>query len=160
MDAIAAACAVIICVIIWMTILIAWLRQTGFTTRALLVWVAVSGVYLRALAVGVHDANLLGLIVMMLWTVCALCLSIGLHALVRVQPYRGGRTAPGRGSGAALLAIGCLLFLFLLPESSGSRLEPARRTICRNNPHQIILAMHNYHDVNGCFPPAVTTDGP
>ena len=36
--------------------------------------------------------------------------------------------------------------------------EAARRAACSSNLKQIALAMHSYHSVNGCFPPAVLTD--
>jgi beta-lactamase regulating signal transducer with metallopeptidase domain len=42
----------------------------------------------------------------------------------------------------------------LLPASGAAR-EAARRAQCINNLKQILLAMHNYHSANDCFPPAV-----
>ena len=52
--------------------------------------------------------------------------------------------------------IGILLAL-LLPAVQAAR-EAARQTQCSNNLKQIGIAMHNYHDVHKCFPPAVITD--
>lgn len=59
-----------------------------------------------------------------------------------------------------LLVVLCILGVLvalLLPSVHRGR-EPARRTQCRNNLKQILLAMHNYREVHGAFPPAYTVD--
>ena len=56
-----------------------------------------------------------------------------------------------------MLSCGGILIALLLPAVQAAR-EAARRSQCMNNLKQIALAMHNYHDVNNCFPPAVITD--
>ena len=45
----------------------------------------------------------------------------------------------------------------LLPAVSGAR-EAARRAECKDRMHNIAIALHNYHEVYGTFPPAYVAD--
>ncbi len=60
--------------------------------------------------------------------------------------------------------LGCgivvaLLFFLLLPMGRrGGVRDASRRTQCKNNLKQIALALDNYHDEYGSFPPAYTVD--
>lgn len=58
---------------------------------------------------------------------------------------------------AAVLGVISLLIALLLPARRVAR-EAARRTSCKCHLKQLGLALHNYHDVYGEFPPAYTVD--
>ncbi len=57
------------------------------------------------------------------------------------------------------LCLMCLIGM-LLPavNSANSARESGRRSMCQNNLHQIASALHAYHQVSGCFPPAYIAD--
>lgn len=81
------------------------------------------------------------------------------------DPYEAGdqlTAAPVQSSRVwvALLCFGIavvLLLSFSIPPMRSAR-EAARRTQCKGHLKQIALALHNYHDVYGSFPPAYTTN--
>lgn len=73
------------------------------------------------------------------------------------------RNRPGAGMTEILLTLATLaiilaiLFAFFLPAQRRAR-PAARRSQCKNNLKQIGLALHNYYETHGVFPPACTVD--
>src|SRR4051812_9073955 len=63
----------------------------------------------------------------------------------------------GKGCVAALALGLAIAFFFSLSPSTGPR-EASKRTQCKNNLKEIALALHNYHEAYGCFPPAYIAD--
>ncbi len=57
-----------------------------------------------------------------------------------------------------VIAIISILIALLMPAVQHAR-ETARRSECRNNLHQIGVALHNYETRAGCFPPGWLVDG-
>jgi hypothetical protein len=56
-----------------------------------------------------------------------------------------------------IVPVGLVVIALFIPAPRRGR-EASRRTQCKNNLKQIGLALHNYHDIYGAFPPAYTVD--
>lgn len=83
---------------------------------------------------------------------------------IALEPSEGALVLPGGSSvmRVCLWLLGimgvCGLCVCLMLPTVRMSPKGARRTQCANNLKQIGLALHNYHDVNGHFPPAYTVD--
>ena len=84
---------------------------------------------------------------------------LGRHALADIR--LGGARVTGKRmaiAGIVLGVIGCLFTLVLAQALFGEDIEWSRQAVCTNNLKEIGLALHNYHEAHGCFPPAAITD--
>ncbi|MCI0360853.1 MAG: DUF1559 domain-containing protein [Planctomycetaceae bacterium] len=98
------------------------------------------------------------------------CAGCGQTITIPGMPMAGYKYAPpaagsgmGGGTVALIVVLGILVLMcpcgiaLLLPAVQAAR-EAARRTSSANNLKQIGIAIHNYHDTHGAYPPAVVTD--
>lgn len=98
------------------------------------------------------------------------CASCGKPITIPLAGGRGAYGPPpssgGGGGGVAVIVVALVVLLLicpgilialLLPAVQQAR-EAARRMSSSNNLKQLGIALHNYHDVHGQFPPAVVKD--
>jgi prepilin-type processing-associated H-X9-DG protein len=102
---------------------------------------------------------------------CRSCGAIVTIPGAATQPFAPVGPRPARGSSSSavtlivvlacavvgLFVCGGILVALLLPAVQAAR-EAARRSQCVGHMSQIALALHNYHDACGTFPPAYLAD--
>jgi len=104
--------------------------------------------------------------IFLLFVVCASALSLGAWAVLLAVYFvfvawvvRCFLVKPAERIIGLLLAIfGPLIVTALLLPAISFASEAARRAMCVNNMRQLGLALHNYHDANGQFPPPYVAD--
>lgn len=79
------------------------------------------------------------------------------RALTRPVPRSSRRVWRWGCLGVIAIAVFLMLVAAFLPNLEMPR-KAARRGMCNNNMKQIGLALHNYHDVHGSFPPPFVAD--
>ncbi len=80
---------------------------------------------------------------------------LGFFALREIDRSQGRIKGKALAIAGIVLGVLSTLLMFIPVGHPG---EPSRRAQCVNNLKQIALAMQNYHEVYGCFPPAAITD--
>ena len=107
-----------------------------------------------------HLKHLLGLTALVA-VVCAALASVGVGitlAIVTILvPLAVFLVWRSLSEASVVFVILAMLTALIIPTDSQG-ISPGRRAICTNHLKQIALALHNYHDHYGCFPPAYIAD--
>jgi prepilin-type processing-associated H-X9-DG protein len=85
---------------------------------------------------------------------------VGFLALRDISQSRGRLSGTGMAiTGMIVPLVGVVASLLLLFPAVQKVRQAATRTKCQLNMKQIGIALHNYHDTNGSFPPAIVRAG-
>jgi prepilin-type processing-associated H-X9-DG protein len=107
----------------------------------------------------------LGVLSFCLWILAGIpAIVLGILGLRDIERSRGALKGRGiatagivMGGVSSMLIVPGIMLAMLLPAVNAAR-ENGRRMTCANNLKQIGIALMNYHDQYGIFPPAVTRD--
>src|SRR5262245_21034980 len=84
--------------------------------------------------------------------------SANLRNREHIMPTRNSRRGFTLIELLVVIAVIAILMALLVPAVQQAR-EAARRAHCKNNLRQIAVALHNYHDTCGAFPPSSVVAG-